>query len=247
MSECAQIIAVLKRSLKARGTTYRDLAQAVGLSEASIKRIFAEETFSLARLEQICTALGLSIAELARMAAQQNTPGSQQLTLEQEQALASDARLLACFHLLLNGRQTVDIGRELDLPERELRRLLVKLDTAKLIELQPKLKVRLRTSNVIVWRSDGPVRRLYEKQVKLEFLQGEFTGRHELISFASAELSEASAKILTRKAEVLARDFAELASLDAGLPGKEKRSMGLLLAFRPWVFSMLFDGLRRQT
>lgn len=34
MSECAQIIAVLKRSLKARGTTYRDLARAVGLSEA---------------------------------------------------------------------------------------------------------------------------------------------------------------------------------------------------------------------
>jgi len=245
MSECAQIIAVLKRSLKARGTTYRDLANAVGLSEASIKRIFAEETFSLARLEQICAALGLSIAEVARMAAHQATPGGQQLTIEQEQVLASDWRLLACFHLLLNGRAPTDIGRELNLQERELRRLLVKLDAAKLIELQPKLKARLRTSNVIAWRSHGPVRRLYEQQVKTEFLQADFTGRHELISFASAELSEASAKILTRKAEVLARDFAELATLDAGLPDGEKRSMGLLLALRPWVFSM-FDGLRKK-
>ena len=245
MSECAQIIAVLKRSLKARGTTYRDLAASVGLSEASIKRIFAEETFSLSRLEQICTALGLSIMEVARMAAQQITPGGQQLTIEQEETLASDSRLLACFHLLLNGRETSAIASELDLPERELRRLLVKLDAAKLIELQPKLKVRLRTSNVISWRSNGPVRRLYEQQVKTEFLQSDFNGRHESIAFASAELSDASAKILTRKAESLARDFAELATLDASLPGKDKRSMGLLVALRPWVFSM-YDGLRKK-
>lgn len=245
MSESAQIIAVLKRSLKARGTTYRDLAKAVGLSEASIKRIFAEETFSLARLEQICAALGLSIAEVARMAAQQTSLGGQQLTLEQEQVLASDWHLLACFHLLLNGHQPVDIARELDLPERELRRLLVKLDATKLIELQPKLRARLRTPNVIAWRNDGPVRRLYEQQIKTEFLQAAFTGRHELINFVSAELSEASAKILTRKAELLARDFAELATLDAGLLAKEKYSMGLLLAMRPWVFSM-FDGLRKK-
>jgi len=245
MSECAQIVAVLKRSLRARGTTYRDLARAIGLSEASIKRIFAEETFSLARLEQICTALGLSIAEVVRLAAQPTTPGSQQLTSEQEEVLASDSCLLACFHLLLNGRQPAAIAEELALSERDLRRLLVKLDAAKLIELQSKLKVRLRTSNVISWRSNGPVRRLYEQQVKTEFLRAEFTGRHELINFGSAELSDASAKILTRKAEVLARDFAELAALDAGLPDKEKRSMGLMLALRPWVFSM-YDGLRKK-
>ena len=245
MSECAQIIAVLKRSLKARGTTYRDLARAVGLSEASVKRIFAEETFSLTRLEQICTALGLSIVDVAKMAAQQTTPGGQELTIEQEQVLAEDSRLLACFHLLINGHKPAAIAEELDLTERDLRRLLVKLDAARLIELQPKMKVRLRTSNFIVWRSDGPVRRRYEQRVKQEFLQSDFSGRNEFISFSSAELSEASAKILARKLEVLARDFAELAALDAGVLDKGKRSIGLLLALRPWVFSM-YDGLRKR-
>jgi DNA-binding Xre family transcriptional regulator len=245
MSEGAQIVAVLKRSLKARGTTYRDLAKSVGLSEASVKRIFAAKTFSLARLEQVCTALGLSIAEVSRMAAQQASSSGHQLTVEQEETLAADWRLLACFHLLLNGRQPAAIASELDLPERELRRLLVKLDAAKLIELQPKLKVRLRTSNVISWRSDGPVRRVYEQRVKTEFLQADFAGRNAAMSFASAELSDASAKILARKVEVLARDFADLAALDMGLPDKDKRSMGLLLALRPWVFSM-YDGLRRK-
>ncbi len=129
------------------------------------------------------------------------------------------------------------IASELDLPERELRRLLVKLDAAKLIELQPKLKVRLRTSNVISWRSNGPVRRLYEQQVKTEFLQSDFNGRHESIGFASAELSDASAKILTRKAELLARDFAELAAL--GLQPSRQRQTQHGAAARPAPLGVL--------
>ena len=41
----------------------------------------------------------------------------------------------------------------------------------------------------------------------------------------------------------LARDFAELATLDAGLPAHEKKNVAMLAAFRPWIFSM-FQGLR---
>ena len=245
MSERAQIVAVLKRSLKARGMTYDALAKRVGLSEASIKRVFAEQTFTLERVEQVCAALGLSIAEVVRLAGQQEKDGAQQLTLAQEETLASDASLFATFYLLLNGRSTQAIMAELRLGERELRRLLVKLDAEKLIELQPRLKVRLRTSNVIAWRSGGPVRRLYEQRVKAEFLQSDFAAPEETFSFASAELSEASARILARKTAALARDFADLAALDAGLPHEEKRSMGLMIGLRPWVFSM-YDGLRRK-
>jgi transcriptional regulator with XRE-family HTH domain len=51
VSETAQIIDVLKRTLKTRGLTYRDVAKRVGLSEGSIKRVFAAETFTLQRLE----------------------------------------------------------------------------------------------------------------------------------------------------------------------------------------------------
>lgn len=245
MGESAQIVSALKRSLKARGMTYRDLARGLELSEASVKRIFAEETFTLERLEQVCTVLGLSIVEIVGMAVPATTSTGQQLTLAQEEALASDPQALAAFHLLLNGRAAHAIATELHLTERDLRRLLVQLDAARLIELQPKLKVRLRTSNVVLWRSDGPVRRLYEQQVKTEFLRADFNGRHEIINFGSAELSSASARVLARKVEALARDFADLAALDASLPHEEKRSIGLLLALRPWVFSM-YDGLRRK-
>ncbi len=90
MSESARIIDVLKRTLKTRGLTYRDIAGKVSLSEASIKRVFAEETFTLQRLEKICTAIGMTVGELVRMASETHDANSQYLTLEQEQLLAAN-------------------------------------------------------------------------------------------------------------------------------------------------------------
>jgi transcriptional regulator with XRE-family HTH domain len=243
MSETAKIIDVLKRSLKTRGLTYKDVARRVGLSEGSIKRVFSEETFTLQRLETICSAIGISMSELVRSAAPSQESGSQYLTLEQEQLLAGNPKLLACFYLLLNGRSSAAIMERMDLAERSLRELYVRLDAARLIEVQPRLKARLRVGPVVSWRVDGPVHHVYERQVKSEFLQSEFQGSDEVLHFRSAELSEASTRILIRKLEQLARDFGELATLDVSLPASEKKNVALLAAFRPWVFSM-FQGLK---
>lgn len=242
MSESAQIIDILKRQLKSRGITYRDLAKRVSLSEASVKRVFAEETFTLQRLEKICSAIGITVGELLKTA-DNAAPRSQYLSIEQEELLASDAKLLACFYLLLNGHSTGEIIERMALNERSVRALLVKLDAVRLIELLAKLKTRLRVGPVVTWRMDGPVHRLYERQVKAEFLQSEFQGACEALQFRSAELSDASAQILLRKLNQLVQEFADYVVLDVNLPPSEKRSVALLLAFRPWVFSM-FDGLR---
>jgi DNA-binding Xre family transcriptional regulator len=241
VSESTAIIEVLKRSLKTRGHTYRDLAKRVGLSEASIKRVFSEETFTLQRLETICAAIGMSVSELVRIASDTRESSSQYLTLEQEQLLAGDLPLLACFYLLLNGRTSAEIQERLALSERELRVLYVKLDNARLVELQPRLKARLRVGPVVVWRADGPMHKVYEQRVKTEFLQSDFRGADEALHFRSAEISDASARILARKLEQLSRDFAELATLDVGLPAREKQGVALLMAFRPWVFSMFSE------
>lgn len=244
VSECAQIIDVLKRSLKTRGLTYKDLAQRLGLSESSVKRVFAAETFTLERLENICAAIGMTVTELVQMSAKSNEARGTLLTVEQEELLASHPRLLASFYLLLNGHSSEEIGERLEVNERELRALYVKLDAARLIELLPRLKARLRVGPVVTWRSDGPVHRLYEQQVKAEFLNADFQAAAEALHFRSAELSAASARILIRKLDRLAQEFADFAALDVHLPAQDKHSVALMMAFRPWVFSM-FEGLRR--
>src|SRR5262249_16193267 len=144
-------------------------------------------------LESICAAIGISMAELVRLASETHDPGAKLLSLEQEQLLADDPKLFACFYLLLNGRGSAEIMARMNLAERELRKFYGALDAAKLVELQPRLRVRMRVGPVITWRAEGPLFRVYEQRVKEEFLQSEFQGPLEALHFRSAEISEASA------------------------------------------------------
>jgi DNA-binding Xre family transcriptional regulator len=239
----ARIMTSLKAIMKSRQITYRDLARDIRLSEASVKRIFSRGTLTLARLNEICQALEVSLSEVVRLASEQSADTPEPLTLEQENALAADPKLLACFYLLANGRTGRDVSVQLGVDERAVRRWMVRLDTLRLIELRSKLRARTRAASVIAWRPDGPLRRLYENQIRQEFLQAAFSRSGEALHFLSAELSDASCKVLLRKLERMAGEFRDLAELDRTVPPKDKRSMAALLAVRPWVFSM-FKGLR---
>ncbi len=58
--------------------------------------------------------------------------------------------------------------------------------------------------------------------MRAEFLQGAFTGPSESLTFHSAELSAASVRILQRKIERLALDFADPAALDVHVKPRDK-------------------------
>ena len=53
MPQTHALIEALKRLLKARAVTYAELAQRIGVSEASVKRMFSQKQFTLQRLDQI--------------------------------------------------------------------------------------------------------------------------------------------------------------------------------------------------
>ncbi|MGE0115568.1 MAG: hypothetical protein AB7T07_11900 [Steroidobacteraceae bacterium] len=63
-------------------------------------------------------------------------------------------------------------------------------------------------------------------------------------TYGSTAGTVATAALLSRKLEQLGHEFADFAKLDRDLPVRKKRSVALLLAFRPWVFSV-FDGLQQ--
>ncbi|MFX5622708.1 helix-turn-helix domain-containing protein, partial [Acinetobacter baumannii] len=61
MTEIRQILSSIKFHLKQQGKTYRDVAQALELSEASIKRLLSTEhgaNMSIEKLMQLCRFLG---------------------------------------------------------------------------------------------------------------------------------------------------------------------------------------------
>ncbi len=69
MSTTADLVAALKKELKAAHMTYADLAQALGMAESSVKRMLARGDMPLSRIDAICRALRLDFADLARRVA----------------------------------------------------------------------------------------------------------------------------------------------------------------------------------
>ena len=243
MDEARQIVEILKRTLKMRGLTYASLGKRINLSEASVKRIFAQRTFSLKRLEQVCRALDMSIADLVKMV-DVKSQAMTTLTLSQETALAKDESLLSYFYLLLNGSTDMQIRRNYQFEELQAQGLRARLLELGLIESLPRRGYRFRVSRQIIWRADGPIRRTYERRVQQEFLHSAFTGSRDYLAWQPVEMTDSSIDVLRRKFAQIYREFLEMAELDQH-SSQPRHSVGLLLAFRPWVFSLVAARQRR--
>lgn len=244
MRDSERIRNALKRVLKTRGLTYADVARALQLSEATVKRQLSRGPIELERLDRLCEWLEIDFYELARLArrAAQTSP---QLSLAQESALAAEPQLLMAFHLLCNEWSVAAIRAEFGLSAPQMVKLLARLDRLALIELLPGDQVRLKVPREVVWRNPGPVRQRYAQIATGEFLRDGFEERQALLRLEVKELSDASLALLRRKLERIATEFNELAQMDAELPERQRRSAGMLVALRPWVFSLL-DSLRAE-
>ena len=236
MTQTAELLKTLKKCLKARGLSYRDVAGALGLSEASIKRLFSDQSFSLSRLEEVCRFLDMTIYDLARMTRLTPEDEATRLTLAQEEGLARDLPALTYFYLLLTGRTPEKIAAEFGLTDSQQNTLLVRLSRLKLVELYPNNSGRLLTRRRIDWRRDGPIRRQYQRRFQQAFFDAPFAAKDESFRFLTGELSDASISVLERKLERLERDFEELTDLDIRTPNAKKKAFGLMVGVRPWTF-----------
>lgn len=241
MSQTQELLQALKKCLRAKGLNYRDVAVALDISEASVKRIFSQQTFTLPRLEQVCRFLDMSIYDLARLTRIEQDDERAQLTIEQEEGLAGDPMALTYFYLLLTGRTPEKIAKEFGLDERQQTTMLVRLSRLKLVELYPNNSGRLLTSSRIDWRRNGPIRKMYQRQVISSFMSSRFEGKDELLLFNTGELSESSLKVLMKKYEKLPDEFDELADLDISMPNKRKKAYAMMISFRPWTYWAILE------
>lgn len=244
MGESEGLLRALKQVMKQRGMRYADLATRLGVSEVTVKRMLGRGRMDLARLEQVCMALDVGFFELARIARGAREVRDH-LEAAQEHALAADARLLTMFHLLCNDWDVPQIRAEFSLSEVQSVRLLAALDRLKLIELLPGNRARVLVPRGFAWRSDGPVLARYRHAAMGEFLSDAFEGGGAMLRMEIKELSDESIAVLGRRLEQLRSEFNDCAEVDASLPADRRRSVGVLLALRPWVFSLL-ESLRAE-
>lgn len=244
MSQINSLIDTLKQELRKQRITYKRVGEALELSETSVKRLFAEEAFSVRRLETVCKLLQLDISDLVHLM-EKNIELMTQLSPEQERELVSDTKLLLMALLLMNKLQLAEIVDIYDITEPEGVRLMARLDRMKMIELQPGNRVKLMISQNFKWIPDGPIQRFFEDKVQQEFLNPSFNGAGELRIFVSGMISRNANREMIKKIQHQAQEMSDMNQASESLPLEQRFGTSLMMAIRPWEINVLAN-LRRS-
>ena len=233
-----ELVEALKKALKTRGMTYAELAKALRVSTPTVKRQFSQRSFTLDRLEAILRVLEMDFLELARLS-QNGVAGPAELTLEQETALARDARLFSVFWLICNEWRFDDITDEFKLGAPQITQYYARLEKLRLIDWRPGNRARLRVPKHYVWRLGGPLRKTYGLRVITEFMRSKFDAPHDGFHFEAQDLSSESVAVVKKRMARFAAELNELVEIDATVPAKKRVTLGVLLACRPWSISIV--------
>jgi transcriptional regulator with XRE-family HTH domain len=235
VSDIVKLIEELKRALKAAGKTYADLAQALDVSEPAIKRTFSERSFSLDRFAAAAAFAGVTMQELCERA-ETRAPTISKLSIQQEEELFGDIKLLLIANLVLNRWKFGEILEIFEFGENELVRFFVRLDRMRMIELLPGNEYRLLVSRNFSWRARGPVQKFFNQYVQSAFFDSLFDQTGEKLIFSSGMLSRGNFARFHTGMEKLAQEFDQWVREDSTLPLCERFTCSLVLAIRPWTF-----------
>jgi len=244
MARSLKLVSSLKQQLRSKGITYKHVAEELGLSEASIKHMFAKNHFSLERVDRICEMLNIEISDLATIA-ESDTNNISQLPLEFEKELIADMRLLLVAYCVMNSWSIEQIIEEYEISETECISYLARLDKMKLIELQPNNRIRLLTSSNFEWHENGPIERFFRQQVQSEFFNAEFKNAGEIRLVKNGSMSLVNRKRLVERLNFIGDYFEELNDDDRNLGHRERHGTTLVVAIRQWAFQA-FTQLERK-
>lgn len=237
MAQTGQLITVLKQELKSQGKTYQDVSVALELSEASVKRLFADKNFTLQRLETICDLLNIELTELV-MKLHSTQSQLTQLSREQEKEISSDLVLLLVTVCVISGMSFNDILQSYQISSQECIRKLAQLDRLKIIELLPSNRIKLLVSPNFHWLPNGPIQQFFQEKVEQDFFNSRFDKSNEKLLVSNAILTDSSNAQIQRKMHNLVAEFNQLMREDAAAPADSKNGTTMVLAIRQWQYSL---------
>lgn len=239
----AELFELLKSVLKARRMTYTALAELLGLSEPTIKRIFAERDCKLSRINEICAALGLTLDDLVAEANRIEVRPTR-LTGSQEARLAEERPAFNLFLLLLDGMTIEAIQQQYQLEMHRIFRLGMKLEKIGLAEVMPGDRIRLTIQGPVEFRREGP---LHQALVTLNmaFLRRTYLAQdteHSAYLTQTRRMTQKSARHILARLRDVQIELSNLARRDQlTQPENTLRSFKIGIALSPIVFSELLS------
>jgi transcriptional regulator with XRE-family HTH domain len=233
----AALFRTLREVLKSKGYTYARLARELGVSEVTIKRVFAARSCSLERLMAICERVGVSFLEVAALA-RSDEEVDHVLTPAQESYFAANPSHFGILKDLNQGASARELGAEWKLPAPRLHKILRALEKLGLLEVFEGDRIRLRFRGNLRMSHRGPLARKILRPQTLAFLDHiDRVLEHDDVCLHSAEtgLSDAHVAELVEEIHALGRKYRARAFRDRSLhPRKKLRPVRWLFAFAPY-------------
>ena len=243
MSTSADLVAAVKTELKAAQMTYADLALALGMAESSVKRMLSKGDMPLSRIDEICRALKMDFAELAKRVADMQ-PMLKGLTEAQEKAVVADKKLLLVAICVLSQWTLEQVTTSYRLSPADCIKALAQLDRIGIIELKPLNRYRLKLAKTFKWRPHGAMMNYFRENALLDYYSGGFSGEGECLQLVHGSISRGLAPSFVERIQRVAQDFAQQHQADQKLNRKELGGYTLVLGMRSWEFEA-FSALRR--
>lgn len=237
----APLIATIKQELKIRSLGYRDVAQALGVSENSIKIRFSTQRLSYAHIATIAELLGLTMSELML---KMERPKPWKLTAALENNLLSNMRRLLVLVRIQNDWTVDDIVETYDLTRAECIKYLLELQKLELIELLPNERVRKLHPLTTIFAHDGPFQRHVIHHAP-DFFDHPFDDELASFNVLNGMLSSATIKQFQEELRALRQRFMELHEESRFVPLHDRHSFVMLLSGREWELPE-FAAMRKK-
>lgn len=218
-----KIRGLIKNLLKKHGHSYKELAQALDLSEGAVKQLMTKGSFTIERLQIVAHWFGLSLYEFMQMAlSAQSKP--HRLSLEQEEILLGFPISIWLLFLLGSGFSVKAAKHRMAIEDKKFYKALFTLEKAELVEVLEGDRIRLKSRAPYRFNKEGEVeRRLRKKYIDLVKQQVQFNPPIDTVqrTFEMYVSNDLYKKIQLDVTELLNK-YAHLARIETEMDHKDK-------------------------
>lgn len=233
--EYSSVVDVLKTVLKNKGFTYNTLAEGMGVSEVTIKRVFSPKEGQYSqRLFEICEHLDISLFDVVDLA-KSSCAKKFRLNKEQEEYFTDNISELALFREIYRKRPLNQIKEKWNLSQKELFSKLLIFEKLKLIEVLPGDEVKVLPTGTLDIGLNSPLEIKLRTVLTDRFIasfHGHIDERETVFLNSELEMAPATFKNMMKEIREVSLRYCQISFRDKSLLPQEK-----LQSIR-WCFAM---------
>lgn len=160
-----ELMAGMKRVLKDRKRTYKNVADHLEISEASVKRIFNSKDGSLGKIQNLCDWLDIKFEDLVSLSLEDNSDDPYILTQGQEAFFLKNPGALQVFiELYEYGQTPEEIRLHYGLTKKSISKYLFDLERIGLLEVHPQNIIKFKFNGFFTVSDKGQLAKIILKK-----------------------------------------------------------------------------------